>query len=257
MGRKRKNKKKEVIRRPFCYYCDREFVDEKVLVRHQKAKHFTCNHCFKKLGTVKGLVLHVAKLHKEVLSTLPGCKEGRENLEIVIEGMKGVPDEIIAEHYGIEVEKKQKTEPKPMPVMSTMPGMPMRIPGMPPMGIPGMRMPMPMMYPPNPYMGAHMMPYSPYGVMPPQFMGNSAYPPAHGMPMQHRLPPHTQHPYQVQQKAPPRAPPQASAPPPTPAPAPTPAPTPATSPPPTNGLTVSKESKLVFVFKGEGESMVQ
>ena len=29
----------------WCWYCDREFEDEKVLIEHQKAKHFKCSFC--------------------------------------------------------------------------------------------------------------------------------------------------------------------------------------------------------------------
>lgn len=36
MGRKRKKQAK-----PWCYYCNREFEDEKTLVQHQKARHFS------------------------------------------------------------------------------------------------------------------------------------------------------------------------------------------------------------------------
>lgn len=39
MGRKKRGTIKKVV---FCYYCDREFDDEKVLIQHQKAKHFKC-----------------------------------------------------------------------------------------------------------------------------------------------------------------------------------------------------------------------
>jgi hypothetical protein len=32
-----KKKKKEIVK-PWCYYCDRVFEDEKILIQHQKAK---------------------------------------------------------------------------------------------------------------------------------------------------------------------------------------------------------------------------
>ena len=53
MGRK---KKKPV--KPWCWYCNREFEDEKILVQHQKARHFKCHVCHKKLYTAPGLVIH-------------------------------------------------------------------------------------------------------------------------------------------------------------------------------------------------------
>eukprot|EP00854_Cymbomonas_tetramitiformis_P027466 gene27466-33872_t len=33
-----KKKRKEEVIKPWCYYCDRSFDDEKILVQHQKAK---------------------------------------------------------------------------------------------------------------------------------------------------------------------------------------------------------------------------
>lgn len=53
MGRK----KKRVIK-PWCWYCNRDFDDEKILIQHQKAKHFKCHICHKKLFTGPGLVIH-------------------------------------------------------------------------------------------------------------------------------------------------------------------------------------------------------
>lgn len=64
MGRSKK--KKEV--KPWCYYCDREFEDESILIQHQKAKHFKCHVCYKKLSTASGMVVHVVQVHKETLT---------------------------------------------------------------------------------------------------------------------------------------------------------------------------------------------
>ena len=41
-----------------CRYCNREFDDEKILIQHQKAKHFKCHICHKKLYTGPGLSIH-------------------------------------------------------------------------------------------------------------------------------------------------------------------------------------------------------
>jgi hypothetical protein len=49
----------------FCRYCDRDFEDDKVLLQHQKQKHFKCTHCPKKLNTAGGMVIHVMQVHKE------------------------------------------------------------------------------------------------------------------------------------------------------------------------------------------------
>jgi hypothetical protein len=51
----------------FLRYCDREFEDEKVLINHQKAKHFKCDFCNKKLSTAGGMVIHLENVHKEVV----------------------------------------------------------------------------------------------------------------------------------------------------------------------------------------------
>lgn len=61
MGKKKKRQTEKV----FCYYCDREFDDEKILLQHQKAKHFKCHVCNKKLSTAGGMVIHVLQVHKE------------------------------------------------------------------------------------------------------------------------------------------------------------------------------------------------
>ena len=37
MGKKRKTKEYDE-NRPWCFYCDREFDDEKILIGHQKSK---------------------------------------------------------------------------------------------------------------------------------------------------------------------------------------------------------------------------
>lgn len=69
------------IIRPWCWYCEREFEDEKgeshalsrygvteairsVLMQHQKAKHFKCNMCPRRLNTAGGLAVHIQQVHK-------------------------------------------------------------------------------------------------------------------------------------------------------------------------------------------------
>ncbi|KAF5323746.1 hypothetical protein D9619_012875 [Psilocybe cf. subviscida] len=48
-----------LVIRPWCWYCEREFEDEKVLMQHQKAKHFKCNMCPRRLNTAGGLAVHI------------------------------------------------------------------------------------------------------------------------------------------------------------------------------------------------------
>eukprot|EP01070_Trichotokara_eunicae_P012163 Trichotokara_eunicae@DN8613_c0_g1_i1.p1 len=101
MGRK---KKKSTVVKPFCYYCDRSFDDEKVLIQHQKAKHFKCKHCGRKLGTAAGLSVHSVQVHKENITKVPNALSGRDSATLVIHGMEGIPVEI----YAKKKKKKKK-----------------------------------------------------------------------------------------------------------------------------------------------------
>ncbi|OVA15702.1 zinc finger protein [Macleaya cordata] len=93
-------KKKKRASKVWCYYCDREFDDEKILVQHQKARHFKCHVCHKKLSTAGGMSIHVLQVHKETVTKVPNAKPDRESTEIEIFGMQGIPPEILAAHYG-------------------------------------------------------------------------------------------------------------------------------------------------------------
>ncbi|KAK7320126.1 hypothetical protein RJT34_04860 [Clitoria ternatea] len=95
-------KKKRVSSKVWCYYCDREFDDEKILVQHQKAKHFKCHVCHKKLSTAGGMAIHVLQVHKESVTKVPNAKPGRESTDIEIYGMQGIPPDVLAAHYGEE-----------------------------------------------------------------------------------------------------------------------------------------------------------
>ncbi|XP_038210037.1 BUB3-interacting and GLEBS motif-containing protein ZNF207-like [Zerene cesonia] len=98
MGRKKKKASK-----PWCWYCNREFDDEKILIQHQKAKHFKCHICHKKLYTGPGLSIHCMQVHKEAIDKVPNSLPNRSNIEIEIYGMEGIPPEDIKEH------ERQKT----------------------------------------------------------------------------------------------------------------------------------------------------
>ena len=69
MGKKKKLLQEEATNQIWCFYCERQFDDEKVLIQHQKAKHFKCHICSKKLSTAGGLVVHVMQVHKESIKT--------------------------------------------------------------------------------------------------------------------------------------------------------------------------------------------
>eukprot|EP00898_Chlorokybus_atmophyticus_P003041 jgi/Chlat1/3738/Chrsp259S03897 len=90
-----KKKKQVEVFRPWCYYCGREFEDEKILVQHQKAKHFKCHVCHKKLSTASGMVIHVLQVHKENVTRVPNSKPGRDSTDLEIFGMNGIPQDVL------------------------------------------------------------------------------------------------------------------------------------------------------------------
>nr|CAG4644980.1 EOG090X0A5X [Leptodora kindtii] len=98
MGRKKKKPSK-----PWCWYCNRDFDDEKILLQHQKAKHFKCHICHKKLYTGPGLSIHCMQVHKETLDRVPNSLPNRGNIEIEIYGMEGIPESDLRDH---EVQKQ-------------------------------------------------------------------------------------------------------------------------------------------------------
>ncbi|CAK9257640.1 unnamed protein product [Sphagnum jensenii] len=99
-------KKKKKTYMVWCFYCEREFEDEKVLIQHQKAKHFKCHVCHKKLSSAGGMVIHVLQVHKESISKVPNAKPERESLtDLEIYGMEGIPPEILAAHDGDDLDE--------------------------------------------------------------------------------------------------------------------------------------------------------
>lgn len=58
MGKKRRGPSlEELLARPWCYYCERDFDDLKILTLHQKAKHFKCERCGRRLNTAGGKLI--------------------------------------------------------------------------------------------------------------------------------------------------------------------------------------------------------
>ena len=96
MGRKKSSIVSKPPFRPFCYYCERDFENEKVLIQHQKLKHFQCYICHRKSDTARGLVGHMLQVHKDSMRKVPNAIVGREDPEIVIHGLDGVPNHILA-----------------------------------------------------------------------------------------------------------------------------------------------------------------
>jgi len=167
MGRKKKKQMK-----PWCWYCNRDFEEEKVLIQHQKAKHFKCHVCHKKLYTGPGLAIHTMQVHKEPITSIPNSLPHRGDTEVEIYGMEGIPDKDMDEKRKEKKTKKddsdsdeeseaKKAKTASVPNMMLPPMMPMMGMGMPPPG-----MPMPFVMP-----GMHGLP------------GMHMPPGMHGMPM--------------------------------------------------------------------------
>ncbi|KAI9861457.1 MAG: hypothetical protein M1813_005354 [Trichoglossum hirsutum] len=100
MGKKKRGHPdaEEILARPWCYYCERDFDDLKILISHQKAKHFKCERCGRRLNTAGGLSVHMNQVHKETLTTVENALPNRANLDVEIFGMEGIPEDILAAH---------------------------------------------------------------------------------------------------------------------------------------------------------------
>ncbi|OQR91446.1 hypothetical protein THRCLA_22464 [Thraustotheca clavata] len=144
-----KKKRKDGVDGPkiaqiYCYYCERIFEDEKVLIMHQKSRHFKCAFCNKKLSTASGMVVHVAQVHKETIVSVPNAKPGRDSVEIEVYGMEGVPGYTEA-NKRLRIDPPNFTPTAPVVAPTSFPPMPMAFqPVMvPPRGPPPMRPPPP------------------------------------------------------------------------------------------------------------------
>jgi len=117
MGKKKRGHPdiEEILARPWCYYCERDFDDLKILINHQKAKHFKCERCGRRLNTAggeqlqflrkgaansarQGLSVHMTQVHKETLTTIDNALPNRSGLEVEIFGMEGIPEDIVQSH---------------------------------------------------------------------------------------------------------------------------------------------------------------
>ncbi|XP_050968863.1 BUB3-interacting and GLEBS motif-containing protein ZNF207b isoform X2 [Labeo rohita] len=107
MGRKKKKQMK-----PWCWYCNRDFDDEKILIQHQKAKHFKCHICHKKLYTGPGLAIHCMQVHKETIDSVPNAIPGRTDIELEIYGMEGIPEKDMQDRRRVLEQKSQESQKK-------------------------------------------------------------------------------------------------------------------------------------------------
>ncbi|KAI1851195.1 hypothetical protein JX265_006154 [Neoarthrinium moseri] len=100
MGKKKRKQPnvEELLSRPWCYYCERDFEDLKLLISHQKAKHFKCDRCGRRLNTAGGLSVHMNQVHKESLSLVENALPNRQGLEVEIFGMEGIPEDVVQQH---------------------------------------------------------------------------------------------------------------------------------------------------------------
>ncbi|KAG8533585.1 uncharacterized protein KY384_001325 [Bacidia gigantensis] len=101
MGNKNKRKHPEldeILERPWCYYCERDFDDLKILINHQKAKHYKCERCGRRLNTAGGLSVHMTQVHKESLASIENALGNRAGLDVEIFGMEGVPEDVNQSH---------------------------------------------------------------------------------------------------------------------------------------------------------------
>mmetsp|Transcript_11209 Transcript_11209/g.14006 ORF Transcript_11209/g.14006 Transcript_11209/m.14006 type:complete len:271 (-) Transcript_11209:102-914(-) len=139
MGKKKKKKPEAV--RPWCFYCDRSFDDESILIQHQKARHFKCPTCNKRFTHAPGMVVHMTQVHKGTLEVVPNALKGREDPSVEISGMRGIP----VEHEASIKRMKLNNGLAEAPAL-TATGMPQPPqPPQPPPGIPPMGMGMPPM----------------------------------------------------------------------------------------------------------------
>ncbi|KTF73375.1 hypothetical protein cypCar_00046784, partial [Cyprinus carpio] len=127
-------------------YCNRDFDDEKILIQHQKAKHFKCHICHKKLYTGPGLAIHCMQVHKETIDSVPNAIPGRTDIELEIYGMEGIPEKDMQDRRRVLEQKSQGMPPMLTGIPPMIPGMPPVMPGMPP-GMMPMRGMMPPMMP--------------------------------------------------------------------------------------------------------------
>ena len=68
-----------------------EFGDDKVLLLHQKAKHFKCHACPRRLNTAGGLAVHLDQVHKLPAERITNAMPGRDTFDVEIYGMEGIP----------------------------------------------------------------------------------------------------------------------------------------------------------------------
>ncbi|KAJ5964294.1 Zinc finger BED-type predicted [Penicillium vulpinum] len=111
MGKKRRGPSlEELLDRPWCYYCERDFDDLKILISHQKAKHFRCDNCNRRLNTAGGLSVHLSQVHKEQLTQVHNALPNRMGVDVEIFGMEGIPADVLKAHQQRVASQFQQAE---------------------------------------------------------------------------------------------------------------------------------------------------
>eukprot|EP00435_Cladocopium_sp_Y103_P060119 s38_g21.t2 len=60
-------------------------------------KHFCCGECGRTFGSVTSLRVHMLNSYKKSLKEVPHAMSGRENPDVVVHGMDGIPQDILEE----------------------------------------------------------------------------------------------------------------------------------------------------------------
>mmetsp|Transcript_136272 Transcript_136272/g.240862 ORF Transcript_136272/g.240862 Transcript_136272/m.240862 type:complete len:204 (-) Transcript_136272:148-759(-) len=78
----------------WCWYCGHRAESERLLIQHQRLRHFQCHNCSnqKLCDHIFALKSHVRKLHQVFLNKVPNAIEGRDNVEIEVLGKRGIPE---------------------------------------------------------------------------------------------------------------------------------------------------------------------
>lgn len=175
-------------------YCNREFDDEKILIQHQKAKHFKCNSCHKKLYTGPGLAIHCMQVHKEAIDKIPNALNNRNNVDIEIYGMEGIPEADLRQHEKNKGNGDFIPETLPRP---TVPKVPIISP---PTAVAAGALPLPT----TPYLPPNMIGMMPFGV---PSAGAAARPPYTSVVPTPVIPGHSAYPHSMGALPPPTVPP--------------------------------------------------
>uniref|UniRef100_A0A7S0ZLN0 C2H2-type domain-containing protein n=1 Tax=Timspurckia oligopyrenoides TaxID=708627 RepID=A0A7S0ZLN0_9RHOD len=122
MGRKKR--KHEDEERIFCWYCDRTFQDERVLIIHQKEKHFRCPQCSKKLHSLNGLCNHSQFIHRITITNIPHALSERDDTSVNVIGMSGIPEDPKQATKEPQIQTENNNNAPQIPPLQSIPSLP-------------------------------------------------------------------------------------------------------------------------------------